>query len=106
MGIWNMALSVVLEISQLVEGVAIMGPPAPPTPPMGAPPPGGRIMAVTEGRCITLLLAEGGGAIEGGGAMEGGVAATGAGPGAVNDPLCMVIEALGCAAAGGGAEGG
>ena len=44
-----MALSVVLEISQLVEGVAKAEAPEPPEP-------NDRIIVETEERCITLLL--------------------------------------------------
>ena len=48
-----MALSVVLEISQLVEGVAKAEAGAAAAPP---PEPNDRIIVETEERCITLLL--------------------------------------------------
>lgn len=75
LGIWNAAAtdarSVVLEISQLVEGVVIEGT-SEATAEAGDGPPKDRIMEETEDRCITLLLAAEGK----GGCCWGGFGAT------------------------------
>ena len=103
----NIAFSVVLEISQLVEGVAIAPPPigladpiGGPTPPPGGLPPNDRIIEETEGRCITLLL-EGALLAERGSAKGPAFPmGTGAGPGAAKEGGARGVDTLGCGAAG------